>query len=836
METGKRNSDNAMIAAAALAAAADIPLPLNNKKNEGLASLPGPNAIVGSNSTPSVLPSRQKGPINILNPANATVVKSEDLALTEPEDDENRTEDEPVSELKESEKVELLKEAEKQPAYSTDSQLSSVPLTSDLASNVASQLSEPVPIPAVSKTVKEEKTKFRPPPLHAFKVDPDSGIIGCICGIEEDDGFTIQCDICFRWQHCSCMGYKTNEEVPEDVYKCYFCDSEKWNKFDPQKCREDTLARLETDRVSEPPKLAPPKRKTLSSGSDDKKRRKLEKEAKAERPTAEKRKSSSSAVANSPQTATSPTFDINNKDNPLLEDGVSAEQYQGVYYKLEDNDYKTVDVRRRLAAIGEQIEKSKDSQIQVTSLAAYKQIKLSKVILPNHQKYLQERKEIRRAKGYNDTSVQVKAYSENPKQKFVGISKIGLFISKRAELADGDVIPAGTPVVEYLGEVDMLELYMGNAANQYSAWGTVKPQVARVDLPYLAEKSVSIVLDARFVGNEARFIRKLCPSTANCEIKSFYIPQQQVFKHVVYTTRPITLKGEEKEEELRLKWEWDEAHPINKMLVANKDGAIVEGQKFDDFSDEEKVLLVLGVDTILNFVECACNTTAVNLQCAIFKIKKATSYLLRSTRKAANLTNIAFNKSKEELVMPKKHKQFILWKERLNERDNMLHMSIFSIDNEQDTDEVEDEVSVLDETIEPENRNGELEQAPQKLPYKRQLLARAKAFASRKYVTEPDKEFDNTTHVPKIIAVPLVPDMLVTIKESVNETLKPLAKISSNVNIVAKNEVVPITETEPVKGKESSPVAAKEAAPEVKAQAPPVVKKLSFADYKKKMK
>lgn len=880
VETGKRNNDNAMIAAAALAAAADIPLPLKNKKRE----------VSGSSSAPGSV-SRLKGTANILNPEKAAVIKAEDSVMTEPEEDENRTEDEPISESKETESIgsiPMVKAASLGHVVQTGQQQGPPPAMSaavgsgtapvaapPIASAVNLNKSAPVS-PSVqtssskltdvsssqtdSVPIKDEQTteSFVPPALEEFKVDPDSGIIGCICGIEEDDGFTIQCDICFRWQHCSCMGYKTNEEVPEDVYKCYFCDAEKWNKFDPEKCREDTLARLDLDKVSSEPqvKLVPPKRKSLSSGGDEKKRRKSERDMKSsERPTTEKRKSSSSAVNASPQMSSSnATFEINNKDNPLLQDGVTAEQYQGVYYKLENNDFKTAEVKKKLSEWGHEAEEKGIPGIEVMSLSDFNSIKFSKVIMPNHQRYLQERKEIRRAKGYNEAAIQVKAYSENPKQKFVGISKVGLFISKRAELADSEIIPSGTAIIEYLGEVDLLELYMSNAANQYSTWGTVKPQVARVDLPILEEGSVSIVLDARFVGNEARFIRKSCSTTANCEIKSFYIPQLQTFKHVVYTTKPIALKGENTEEELRLKWEWDRLHPINKMIIQNAEGAAVEGKKFDDFSDEEKVLLVSGVDTILNFVECACNTTPVNLQCAIFKIKKATSYLLRSTRKASSLTNIAFNKSKEELVMPKKHRQFVSWKERLSERDNLLHMSIFSIDNEGENSEgsIDGDSAILgdqdDALTDPEaaasGEAGNTSKSPHNLPYKRQLLARAKSLASRKYVTEKaDTSFESSSHVPKVIAVPLVHDILVSIKESVNDSLKPLAKISSNVNIVANGTEMQRTGSETKvqpSWKEASPgvvpSATETVAPEPKQQAPPVVKKLSFADYKKKMK
>lgn len=870
VETGKRNNDNAKIAAAALAAAAEVPLPLKNKEERGRVSKKEPQ---NDQSIPQHNQNAHFTGVSHMSP----IVKTEDSIMTEPEDDENRTEDEPESrgtavldaadELTRGRNLHTLPPASKASEAKLQ-ELPSAPLeipatgTTTVASapHMANEIvpsGSVVTSPVTEKPVKQAKSKvsFQPPPLSEFKVDADAGIIGCICGIEEDDGFTIQCDVCFRWQHCSCMGYKTSDEVPEDVYKCYYCDESKWNKFDPKACRADTLARLGLDKIDEPPfKPAHPKRKPLGSGGEDKKRRKSEKDIKvSDKLVTEKRKLSAASSNVPPLTIiTSATVDINNKNNPLLESGVSVELYQSVYYKLKDYDYKTAEIRKKLESWGRDFEQSGPSNITIMPLAAYKAMKFSKVILPNYQKYLQDRNELRRSKGFNDTSIQVKAYSDNPKQKFVGISKMGLFITNRAEASDGDVIPAGTAVTEYLGEVDLLELYMANRANQYPSWGTVKPHVARVDLGLqIGADPISIVLDARFVGNEARFIRKSCETTANCEIRSIYIPQLHTFKHVVYTTKPITLKGENLEEELRLKWEWDKLHPINKMIERDSEGNILEGLKFEDFSDDEKVLLISGVDTILNFVECACNTTPINLQCSIFKIKKATSYLLRSTRKASSLTNIVFNKSKEELVMPRKSKQFVSWKERLSERDKLLHMSIFSVSTADDYGETSLE---SDNAIAAEDDEGSFdilqspgEDAPEQktrktynLPYRQQLFAKGRKFASRKYIADSgDAGMDIGNRVPKTIAVPLESDIILSIKEAVNNTLKPLAKISSNVNIVSE-VAQPGTEEEVSKPtwKEASPglpVAATEA-PLTETKPAPPVKKLSFADYKKKMK
>jgi len=48
------------------------------------------------------------------------------------------------------------------------------------------------------------------------------GIIRCVCPYDDDDGFTIQCDRCFAWQHGLCVGISP-DAVPDD-YLCELCD------------------------------------------------------------------------------------------------------------------------------------------------------------------------------------------------------------------------------------------------------------------------------------------------------------------------------------------------------------------------------------------------------------------------------------------------------------------------------------------------------------------------------------------------------------------------------------------------------------------------------------
>lgn len=526
------------------------------------------------------------------------------------------------------------------------------------------------------------------PNLESIRVDPDSGIIGCICGIEEDDGFTIQCDLCFRWQHCNCMGFKTNEEVPEDEYQCYLCDPAKNNKFDAESCRKDTALRLEAEKEE---------------------KQKKEKRRRSE--TKEKNEKRKSTAAGLPVLSSLGVLLVPNLENELLEGGVTAEAYQGVYYRLRGNDYKTPEIKARLEKLDLQ-----NLGIEVLSQTQFKQIKFSKLILPNYQKYM-EGKGIKpeRAKTY----VQVKPYIESTKQRFTGISKLGLFISAQGEC----VIPEGTLVIEYLGEIDSFELYAKNPTNQYGKLGTPKPRVLKVDLPGL-----SIVVDTRFVGSEARFIRNLCPETANCVVKPVFVSQLKAFKFVVVTTRPIELK-EQLEEELRLPWQWDAAHPI------------CNDSRGEVLTEREKVLFSQSVDLLCGYAECACPAPC------LLKTKKP-----RTKR-------VLPDEAPETRV-------YILWKERLLLRDREC---------------VEDEPEKPAAPL--RDRSGFFQ-----IPFRQQRV--------------PELARGYPAATPLSLAVPLVPDVLAEIRKQVTVAFEPA------------QPQPPAPAAEPAR----------------------TVKKLSFADYKKKMR
>lgn len=892
LTTGERNNNNAMIAAAALAAAADIPLPLkvvsprkdemtedeekteDESKNEPKSKkdrtkverasealnekVNGSGEVDAMKTTEKVTdstkvtdPSTTKENINTKEKVNvdkAEVTSDHDVSgKEETKEKEHNTLSKPETVIPEPMEIKADQEAVIEEPQNTDESKKV-----DLEANVPSTLTEEAvaePNNALQDTHNENKlTTFVAPPLETYQVDPDSGLIGCICEIDDDDGFTIQCDVCFRWQHCLCMGFMTSEEVPEAEYQCYYCDKAKWGKFNAEDCRQQTLDRLDPDKPDTTAEtitsenanahelrlgdLASAKRKRLSSEKTEKKRKLdiIRKEA-------------------TPEAVLAPEDTLPNKDNELLHDGVTAELYQSVYFNLKSNDFKRPSIRAYFEEWGRRFKDRLDSgsplqavpEVKVMSLSDFNSRPLSKIVLPNFNKYLHEHNILKKNKS-NGTSIQVKPYTDNQKQKFNGISKLALFIS--APGTEQYTIPAGTPIIEYLGELNFFNNYANEGTNQYSSWGTTKPRVLKSLIPS-ADGVQSIVLDSRFVGNESRFLRKLCPAASNCAIERVFVPETNTLHFFVVTSKPIELKSELAEEELRLPWEWDRTHPIHKLYSSNG------GEKFENLLSSDKSTLITCIDNLLHFAECGCSTSNVSNSCAILKVKRATSYLLRSTRKVSSISNVNLAKSKEELIFPKKEKEYVPWSARFAERDRVIQMNLL-VSSDKMKEQEDKSVSIQD--LQPQGQNTKAT-VLFKLPYKHQLAARQKEFLKEVHRKGQQEANDDD----KLDLFPVVPEVLVKIEESLTNKLQTrVAEIGLGIKDadVDREKKLDTTEKDEGERKEkvlvtelpshpgtalsmSPPEKQPEERPKEEAEAKPapkIVKKLSFADYKKKMK
>lgn len=79
--------------------------------------------------------------------------------------------------------------------------------------------------------------------LESQDTDQEGGIIRCVCGLAEDDGYTIQCELCEVWQHILCVIIDPKNE-PE-TYLCEEC-SPRW--IDAEGARERQLRRRQAEQ------------------------------------------------------------------------------------------------------------------------------------------------------------------------------------------------------------------------------------------------------------------------------------------------------------------------------------------------------------------------------------------------------------------------------------------------------------------------------------------------------------------------------------------------------------------------------------------------------------
>lgn len=195
--------------------------------------------------------------------------------------------------------------------------------------------------------------------------------------------------------------------------------------------------------------------------------------------------------------------------------------------------------------------------------------------------------------------ITVKLTSDHPKQKFSGFSRFGLFVDS--------AISRDRFIIEYVGLVMMKEEYKCTPINQYRHFGCPKPGV-------MFHATLPICIDARQVGSRARFIRRSC--RPNCKVSTVIVDDKDVI-FVVFALEPIKPGTE-----LTVAWEWDESHPVQKLLT---------DVPMEQLSKEERTFLVHSAEYIhQRGSECACNLA--QSECLIGRMKKALGNPSRVTR------------------------------------------------------------------------------------------------------------------------------------------------------------------------------------------------------------
>lgn len=423
-------SQKAMVAAAALAAAAGIPMPLVGNRtlsvDETLRATIKEKSQTGSEAIANTLQNELTTEhVDALKEMTAEIRKE----ITENKDVETDTEEQST------EKTVQITTPEKSPVgvKEEEPRLDAMDIDENATTADEKEFNETETEKEEDHVprVKRQKRTPTPPVLpEGWILDPSAVVITCVCRIDTDDGSTIQCDTCYRWQHLVCMGIK-EDQVPEE----YYCNVCKPRRIDAKKARSALQRRIENLEKERADITPDTEVKTVDN----------EETAAAEKDKTQKTKPK-------PQ----PELVAYNKNIDESEIFVPEPKnaWKVVFYPLKEFDYQ-------------------DSVVYNFAQG-----------LVNNQSPKIEFIEQEDLKHYDHPRLKVKSYTDVNSKKFNGITRLGLFTE--------DSMDAGHIVSDYLGEIGLKERYITDPRNQYRIWGVEKPHVAFVPgTPFVVDSRTS---------------------------------------------------------------------------------------------------------------------------------------------------------------------------------------------------------------------------------------------------------------------------------------------------------------------------------------------------------
>ncbi|SCU77614.1 LAFA_0A02542g1_1 [Lachancea sp. 'fantastica'] len=395
------------------------------------------------------------------------------------------------------------------------------------------------------KSSSKRKSSSDWPVPASYIVDPDAGVITCICGFDDDDGFTIQCDHCNRWQHAICYGIRDIETAPDD-HLCSTCH--------PRKVDAKRAKRKQQERLGPKNK----KRRQKSNQEDDQ-------NAKAS--------SSNSTAQSANVTATGVNegeLSTVSESKPIEKLLTAAEHFSLVYAPLSSSQYKDAYVKKFLDT------HSNDDWVLPYNQSTFKALPL-----------------------------EVRPYEENARN-FSGLPKLGVYLSREC--------PSGTFIEEVLGDVDFSSHYYKDPRNDYRIYGTTKPRV-------FMHPNWPVCIDSRLSGNFTRFLRRSCQP--NVELVSIRMKSDKPDVRFVLRALRDLASGEE----LHIGWQWDLRHPIWHLIKGTN-------KNVDSLDEQNKFTLVHSIDTILGTTDCGCGKN--NRDCFLLKVKRYSQSLVKSAKSKTN--------------------------------------------------------------------------------------------------------------------------------------------------------------------------------------------------------
>lgn len=447
----------------------------------------------------------------------------------------------------------------------------------------------------------------------------DTGLIRCICSSSEDDGFTIQCEKCLVWQHAFCVKI-SQHNIPEH-YLCDQCEAKLqtpttrrrfgfYSLNDSEEGVQDGSERRKSRSRSEASviKRKEDKHKNRSSTGDNEKHHfrdifnrildsaddddykpahsvrqpPSQRKNPVGRPPSKKPKLSKKISVNKRS-----LFELNAQEELLLQERrlrlrkskYNHDDYEPVEMNIVRSQYAREIFRDTFEKWNRFKDKNGISQNSADGVVA------------------QPSKDIVVMDG---TSVSPKA-SVRPVPRSTFFSQDSHGSSSKGLFADVSV-PANRFLTEIYGDITLKSEYKFDPDNNFAMLGTTCPHV-------FFYPTLDLCVDARYRGNEARFIRRSCHP--NAELRSI-IPLQakgdQTIRLGVFAKDDI-VKGQE----ITIGWNWQRGHISWKRNLEwhRHQANYNEGEVIDEEEERSKRLAVANMLAFFDaeYGDCACKDT-----------------------------------------------------------------------------------------------------------------------------------------------------------------------------------------------------------------------------------
>ncbi|KAI8996216.1 hypothetical protein BD414DRAFT_533930 [Trametes punicea] len=425
----------------------------------------------------------------------------------------------------------------------------------------------PPPPPSPSSiTPSSVPAKRKQPPSSSASDDlsVNSDTINCICGLSYDDGFSIACDSCARWCHAAC--FQIDESQVPDEWLCWRCN--------PRPVDKDRAVKIQRSRQRAAAATANANKRRASPGVERKPRRPSGPNPDPGHGHSNKRKrrASITAAAHAQQNAEDEHVDID-------------EPWQQTYVPITKDIVKSDDARdrlRRVATDWRGVSAISPSPISLTPGCSTPAL-LTPDAIPSHPPITLQPLPNNSASSslfaHGNTSVRPPSYAVHATQP----------------------IPSSKLIAPYPSTIISTAAYLADPLNAYAHLGMPKPFVHLIGPP------LDVALDARFTGDQSRFVRSGCRPNAVirpviCQTKKSIPAPEDTLSFGIFALRDL-----KPNEEVVLGWEWDDGNVVHHLPALIESPFSFPPHQIQHFRNQMTSMLHALSST---FTTCACGAKA----------------------------------------------------------------------------------------------------------------------------------------------------------------------------------------------------------------------------------